>query len=63
MVKPKGLGRGLDALLSGDTETTSESDTLRTLPVGQLQPGKYQPRSYLQVICWMWGVVVACQAW
>lgn len=47
MVKPKGLGRGLDALLSGDTETTSESDTLRTLPVGQLQPGKYQPRSYM----------------
>lgn len=47
MVKPKGLGRGLDALLSGDTENTSESDTLRTLPVGQLQPGKYQPRSYM----------------
>jgi len=47
MVKPKGLGRGLDALLSGDTETISQSDTLRTLPVGQLQPGKYQPRSYM----------------
>jgi ParB family transcriptional regulator, chromosome partitioning protein len=47
MVKPKGLGRGLDALLSGDTETITQSDTLRTLPVGQLQPGKYQPRSYM----------------
>lgn len=47
MVKPKGLGRGLDALLSGDTETVAQSDTLRTLPVGQLQPGKYQPRSYM----------------
>ena len=47
MVKPKGLGRGLDALLSGDTETIAQSDTLRTLPVGQLQPGKYQPRSYM----------------
>lgn len=47
MVKPKGLGRGLDALLSGDTETIARSDTLRTLPVGQLQPGKYQPRSYM----------------
>lgn len=47
MVKPKGLGRGLDALLSGDTETIAQLDTLRTLPVGQLQPGKYQPRSYM----------------
>ncbi len=47
MVKPKGLGRGLDALLSGDTETIAGSDTLRTLPVSQLQPGKYQPRSYM----------------
>lgn len=47
MVKPKGLGRGLDALLSGDTETITQSDTLRTLPVSQLQPGKYQPRSYM----------------
>lgn len=47
MVKPKGLGRGLDALLSGDTETIAQSDTLRTLPVGLLQPGKYQPRSYM----------------
>lgn len=47
MVKPKGLGRGLDALLAGDTETIGQSDTLRTLPVSQLQPGKYQPRSYM----------------
>lgn len=47
MVKPKGLGRGLDALLSGDAETIAQSDMLRTLPVGQLQPGKYQPRSYM----------------
>lgn len=47
MVKPKGLGRGLDALLSGDTETIAQSDMLRTLPVGQLQSGKYQPRSYM----------------
>lgn len=47
MVKPKGLGRGLDALLSGDTEIIAQSDMLRTLPVDQLQPGKYQPRSYM----------------
>lgn len=47
MVKPKGLGRGLDALLSGDTEAVAASDTLRTLHVSQLEPGKYQPRSYM----------------
>lgn len=47
MVKPKGLGRGLDALLAGDVETIAASDTLRTLNVSQLKPGKYQPRSYM----------------
>lgn len=47
MVKPKGLGRGLDALLSGDVEQIAQADTLRTLNVGQLRPGKYQPRSYM----------------
>ncbi len=47
MVKPKGLGRGLDALLSGDMESVSSSDAQRTLAVSQLQPGKYQPRSYM----------------
>lgn len=43
MVKHKGLGRGLDALL-GSTET-QEGERLLTLPVGSLQPGKYQPRT------------------
>jgi ParB family transcriptional regulator, chromosome partitioning protein len=47
MVKPKGLGRGLDALLAGDMETVSESDAMRMLDVGKMQPGKYQPRSYM----------------
>jgi ParB family transcriptional regulator, chromosome partitioning protein len=47
MVKPKGLGRGLDALLAGDMESVSNGDSLRTLNVNQLQPGKYQPRSYM----------------
>lgn len=47
MVKHKGLGRGLDALLSGDAETVSANDALRTLSINQLQPGKYQPRSYM----------------
>ncbi len=45
MAKPnKGLGRGLDALLSG-SGTTKSNDVLRELKVEQLKPGKYQPRS------------------
>jgi ParB family chromosome partitioning protein len=42
--KMKGLGRGLDALLAANStpETNSRQDTL---PVGALQPGKYQPRT------------------
>jgi ParB family chromosome partitioning protein len=44
MAKPnKGLGRGLDALLSGGKE--QGSDMLRELKLEQLKPGKYQPRS------------------
>ena len=44
MVKPnKGLGRGLDALLSGNVN--EQDDVLRELEVAQLKPGKYQPRS------------------
>ncbi len=41
--KQRGLGRGLDALLAANN--TSESQRQDTLPVGQLQPGKYQPRT------------------
>lgn len=48
MVKPMGLGRGLDALLSNDVEEAGAiADAQRTLNVSQLQPGKYQPRSYM----------------
>ena len=47
MVKPKGLGRGLDALLANDIEAARSTDALRMLNVAQLQPGKYQPRSYM----------------
>ncbi len=44
MVKPnKGLGRGLDALLSGDIK--EQGDVLSEMKIGQLKPGKYQPRS------------------
>jgi ParB family transcriptional regulator, chromosome partitioning protein len=48
MVKHKGLGRGLDALLAGDEEAVNnEGDGLRMLPVNQMQSGKYQPRSHM----------------
>lgn len=47
MVKHKGLGRGLDALLGADATNSSEGETLRVLAVGQLQPGKYQPRTHM----------------
>lgn len=46
MVKTKGLGRGLDALLSGDGDVPS-SDVLQTVEIGKLQPGKYQPRTQM----------------
>ena len=49
--KPRGLGRGLDALLGIDTSSGDSNDTandggeLRTLPAHLLQPGRYQPRT------------------
>jgi ParB family chromosome partitioning protein len=47
MAKPnKGLGRGLDALLSGMSEA-SGSDELREMEVTLLKPGKYQPRTHM----------------
>jgi len=45
MVKPKGLGRGLDALLAGDSSTST--DALRMVEIHQLKPGKYQPRTQM----------------
>ena len=52
--KPKGLGRGLEALLGpkaaaaatrpAEVEQPQPGDVMRTLPVAQMQPGKYQPR-------------------
>jgi ParB family chromosome partitioning protein len=43
MIKAKGLGRGLDALLGVDAP--APRDALTTLPVGRIRPGKYQPRT------------------
>ncbi|PKO92448.1 MAG: chromosome partitioning protein ParB [Betaproteobacteria bacterium HGW-Betaproteobacteria-1] len=47
MVKLKGLGRGLDSLLAGDDSASGDGDALKMLKVGQLQPGKYQPRTQM----------------
>ena len=41
----KGLGRGLDALLSGGRREKDEG--MRDLNVALLKPGKYQPRSHM----------------
>ena len=43
MKRNKGLGRGLDALLGG--EGTSTAASTGVLPLDQLRPGKYQPRT------------------
>jgi ParB family chromosome partitioning protein len=46
MNRPKGLGRGLDALLgSGDEAPRAQKDATGTLPVKAIRPGKYQPRT------------------
>ena len=44
MIRHKGLGRGLDALLAGADEPGAK-DALQALAVDRLQPGKYQPRT------------------
>ena len=43
MAKLKGLGRGLDALLSGNETRTN--DAPGELAVGMLRPGRFQPRT------------------
>ena len=47
--KPKGLGRGLDALLGGSTDFSEAVPSVPGAPsvlrVGDLQAGKYQPRT------------------
>jgi ParB family chromosome partitioning protein len=44
MMRPKGLGRGLDALLSGGSKETAP-EVQQTIAVDRLKPGKYQPRT------------------
>jgi ParB family transcriptional regulator, chromosome partitioning protein len=50
MIKPKGLGRGLDALLGGYADKEPEPNTsgnLGMLALHRLQAGKYQPRTHM----------------
>jgi len=44
MAKLKGLGRGLDALLSG-SEEASAHDALRSIALEKIRSGRYQPRT------------------
>ena len=45
--KPKGLGLGLEALLGPKVSDAAPADAARpsSLKLGQLRPGKYQPRT------------------
>src|SRR5687768_17148794 len=46
-MKVRGLGRGLDALLAGDSNGVKVAESLQNLKVSLLQPGKYQPRTHM----------------
>jgi ParB family chromosome partitioning protein len=45
MMRPKGLGRGLDALLSGSDEAAPSNESLQMLAIDRVRPGKFQPRT------------------
>jgi ParB family chromosome partitioning protein len=45
MIKHKGLGRGLDALLGGGQGRGASTDELAQIPVSSLKAGRYQPRT------------------
>ncbi len=47
MIKNKGLGKGLDALLGGNKPVGNDESELRQLAVTDLKPGKYQPRTHM----------------
>jgi len=50
MMKVKGLGRGLDALLKSDDAGIAAGESLLTAPVESLQPGRYQPRTRMDEV-------------
>ncbi|MEK6591592.1 MAG: ParB/RepB/Spo0J family partition protein [Pseudomonadota bacterium] len=47
MVKTRGLGRGLDALLGGNDKAASVEETQASMAIKDLQPGKFQPRTQI----------------
>jgi len=47
MARPKGLGRGLDALLGGEDNAAPPQGDLRMMQVAHMAPGKYQPRTQM----------------
>jgi ParB family chromosome partitioning protein len=49
MVTNKGLGRGLDALLSND-KASNDDNSLESCQIDNLVTGKYQPRSHMNQI-------------
>jgi ParB family chromosome partitioning protein len=46
MIRPKGLGRGLDALLAG-VDNADATDALQAIAIERVQPGRYQPRTQM----------------
>ena len=44
-MRPKGLGRGLDALLAGTDDATPSKEALQNLAIDRLKPGRFQPRT------------------
>jgi ParB family chromosome partitioning protein len=44
MIRPKGLGRGLDALLMR-SDDASATESLQMLSLDRIRPGRYQPRT------------------
>ena len=42
--KRRGLGRGLDVLLSGAAPAGGDGESLRLLPIDLVKPGRFQPR-------------------
>jgi ParB family transcriptional regulator, chromosome partitioning protein len=45
MIRPKGLGRGLDALLAGSDDEAPTNDALQMRAIDRVRPGRYQPRT------------------
>ena len=45
--KKQALGTGLNQLLASGIENIGTEDRLSVLPIAQVEPGRYQPRSQI----------------